>query len=390
MDKTDYLLKRELKQELEKPLSYTNAIKEALNSEKAQDNVLERRVKLYKILAISCCIIFMMTTGVFAKDIINFVKNLFNQDIGMEKAINNGYIYTPDIDYIESSNISVKISNLLMDDRNFNFILELKVKDEEIDIVKKIEFMDLIITDESNNILWCNNIDTFNNFCEENKLDYKYGEFNEHYIDSGMNYYIKSNNNNTFELVFNLFASDYPKSKKINIGFNKAKIISDRKQYEIDGKWNVTLDMPEKFYRREAIVYALKACSDNTINITEASLYDTGMMFEFDTKLNPIYMEDDSNNVKEKKKEQFYEWGSNLKTKFVFNEYIIDENGKKYIPTNSNSESYGTIYQPDGTYKHWQTFNLTKYDNIPNELTIYFTMCTMEGNRDIIVQLERK
>lgn len=64
-------------------------------------------------------------------------------------------------------------------------------------------------------------------------------------------------------------------------------------------------------------------------------------------------------------------------------EYIENENGEIFNPTESNFESSGTIYGVAGDFKHWQTFDLTKND-ATNKLIIHFKL-HLQGTRNLQV-----
>ena len=110
------------------------------------------------------------------------------------------------------------------------------------------------------------------------------------------------------------------------------------------------------------------------------------MTFEFTSNDKPIYDESDSLEVKRQKIEEFEE--TNI-VHYVVDEYIENENGEIFNPTESNFESSGTIYGVTGDFKHWQTFDLTKND-ATNKLIIHFKLHLQGYSRDVIVELERK
>jgi len=230
-------------------------------------------------------------------------------------------------------------------------------------------------------------------------LNYKFEETNDNYYVGSSNWFIKtkSSEDNTIELIYNLGSYEYPKSKKLNIKFNKLYLtkneISENEEIGLNGEWNLSVDVPKEMYDREAVIYNVKSCSDSSINITKAIVYNTGMRFEFTTNFKPISEKTDSEETRSKKLNEFLEW---KKTQFMkYNKNIIndifveDSKGKRYMPLNSSSEDAKYSYLVDGSFEGRQTFSLTKYD-ITDKLTIHFNINIPSENKDVIIELERK
>jgi len=333
-------IKKALSEDIELPNDYKYIIRNTLKERK---NEKMKRNRVIKILATSCACLAITTSLVYAKDISNFVQNFFNHNNGMDKAISNGYIDEPDMEYvgskevptnnidIDARNTEIKIKNMLMDDYNLSFTFSLKV-DDNIDIskIQNVSFPNMLITDENNKIIYCENKDIFDKFCKDNNLNYEYLSFNENYINNETNYYIKSisQEEHKIEVVYNFNTSiyPYPKSKRIviditQIGMSETEK-SDKNEINLQGDWNINFDVAEKFYNRQSLVYTVARCSDETIDITEASLSETGMTFEFTSNDKPIYDENDSLEVKRQKIEEFEE--TNI-VHYVVDEYIEND-----------------------------------------------------------------
>ena len=392
MKNIDEYITNLLKQDISEPTGYENAIRTALKSKKYH------KYKYSKIISIAASIIIVTTGIVYGKDIINGMKNLFNDSNGLTKAIDNNYIAEPNIDYIDSNNTKVKVENFLMDDFNLNFVFDINL-DNTIDTnsVERVNLPDLLITDEDNNILYCENETTLEEYCKNNNIsDYLNSE---KYINSGSNWYVKSKDEetNTIKLVYNFYSSSYPKSKKIYVSFNQIKFTkkdnSEAKEFALKGTWNINLDVPEKFYNREAEVYSVKSCSNPNINITEALLYDTGFRIKFNTTVDPIYEETDSEEIKNEKYDKFSEWYMkelNECRDLTYDDYVMNEKGEKFYPLNSSIEDSETEYLPNGEFTYMQTFDLTKYDNNSNNITVYVKINLPDYKEEVKIELERK
>lgn len=72
-------------------------------------------------------------------------------------------------------------------------------------------------------------------------------------------------------LTYNLCASNFPKSKKLFI--NLTQILYNNNI--IKGKWQIEYDVPEKFYNREEIIYYVKKCSSDKIQIEHVIVSET-------------------------------------------------------------------------------------------------------------------
>lgn len=295
-----------------------------LEINKEEKNNMKKTYFNKKPIIAACTFLTLSTGVVFAKDIENFIKNNFGLGSGIDTAVENGYIETPEMDYLPSKalnnniehtendgiiltdiNSNIKIDDFLMDDYNlsidFSIIMDNDIKkniDISIDNNVKIIFPDLIITDENSNILYTDcDKNRFNEFCNEKSLNYKYHAFNEKYMNNGLNSYInyvdEFENKYTISTKYNIYTSTrFPKSKKIILNFNKIRIEKtsetgtneDRIIYTTLGNWNIELDVPEIMYNRSAKHYKVINCSNNNFDIYTAKVSDTG--FEIGITLN--------------------------------------------------------------------------------------------------------
>ena len=392
-DEIDKLFFQYFENNQEVPRIITNCIETAMYKNK---NKYGMTILIKKLII---TIISFITVGggiVFAS---NTIKNFFNNSKGLDTAVENGYIEQGGEDVV-SNNTDITVKNFLMDDFNLSFTLEMKF-DESIDInsIYRITLPNLMITDEQKRIIYCIDETTFKEYCQKNNLNYSWNEFNDNHLRSGANWYIKNKmaDSNSVELVYNLYSNKYPKSKYLYLNFSEISIQNNPNDnsitHTIDGNWNLDLEVPEKFYNRESIIYTVKECSDSTINVTDASLYDTCFKLEFNTKVKPIYQENDSEEVKNEKMQALTEWNMKEKAEWrtmVYDEYIIDNSGNKFYPLRSSSEDSMTSYLPDGQFIHMQTFDLTKYNKNANTITLYLKINLPYTQKDVKIVLERQ
>lgn len=389
-------LKDAFSQHIELSHSYQNMVRTTLREQKRKKSI---KLKAIRTLATSCACVVLVTSFVYAKDISKWINYFFDNSKSIDTAIENGYIEEPDMEYISSNGTDTRVENFLMDDYNLSFTLDIKFGDNvSVSEILDVTIPDILVTDEENRILYCEDKTMFTNFCEENNVNYEYNKFNERYIDSGINNFIrnKDESTNSVEVICNLQGSQYPKSKKINIKFTQIGVFKQSRDENnkkiMLGNWNLPLDVPEKFYNREEIVYTIKSCNYNDIYIDEFSVRNTGTTFAFHTKVEAVYNESDTDEVKREKDKLFSEWHFNeIKNKrdFIINEYIEDKDGNIYYPFTSSTESTRTRYEMTGDFTHSQIFNVSKY-NLTSKLKIYFTINLPSGTKDVILELERR
>lgn len=59
-----------------------------------------------------------------------------------------------------------------MDNYSLSISFSINLKDNISSNINNIEFLDIIITDENKNILYCKDQDMFNTYCRKNNLNY--------------------------------------------------------------------------------------------------------------------------------------------------------------------------------------------------------------------------
>ena len=413
-DNIDNLIFEYFKTNQEIPPTIEYGIKNALYTNKINKfNILEI------IRKIIITILTLLTVGggiVLAKEIGQFLDNIFNNRKGISNAIDNGYISTPNMEYVESNKFGIKIENILMDDYNLDmeFNINLNQQNLDIDKITNIDISKMIIYDENNNVLYCNNEEIFEIWANKNKIDFKIDDFSEKNINSGLNYYINEKilENNQLSLVYNLSAynSVYPKSKKIYLNIEEIIFDTNNKKICADGNWNIELDIPKKFYNREAILYRQKNTNNEKFEILEAVAYDTGFNFKLKVK----EKQNNNHNIDENvlwnaMKQESIEYNNNPQNENCENEehyyvgevteqfmreyderteplkniYIENENGEKFYITESTSEN-GVVDRTSSEdyFTYTDTFDITKY-NITDELYLHF----IYNNNEFIIEL---
>ena len=132
----------------------------------------EKKLNFHNIknIIVTAISLAMISTGiVFAKDISQFAKSIFwDSKKGTETAIENGYIYDSNEKNnieLEADKTNIQISRMIMDDYTLDIEMLLEIEDD-IDITTEhVNFPDMLITDDMNNILYCMDNNKINKFC---------------------------------------------------------------------------------------------------------------------------------------------------------------------------------------------------------------------------------
>lgn len=382
-----------------------------------------------KKIGIAACLVFTLTGVVFAKDIENFVKAKFGLGKGIETAVENGYIENPEMNFIESQtlitnkneenlvndiNASIRVKDFLMDDYNLSVEFEIQFDDEikefvNLDNLHYIELSDLIVVDEEKRIIFNGaNQEDFEKFCEENNLDYKYQEFNDNYMNNGLNTFLVSHDTETNLLTFtyNMYAEGYPKSKQLDFSFEKIKMTENDNNNEVvfNGNWEIHLDVPEKMYNRSEEHYKVISCENEDFNIYTAKVTDTGLeigitisnmekpekpqelaqrerelnengSYSFGTKEEFLALYGDEKYLKLYEEYRAkskpinvtgitYAWGTPTDGC-----YVLDSNGNKFKSTMSPSRKAHLDFIDGNKFDFYETFGMTKYDST-DEITV--------------------
>ncbi len=395
----DFLYKNTDKIKYEAPKELTDNIRRTIRN--IDDKKYGGFSFFKKVAAIMCSVILIGGVAISAYKVTN--NNIkISRNKGMYTAIQNGYIYDDIENEIESSDVKVNIDSLVMDDTNLNFKIEFDISklDKEFSGIPNVLYPDLIVYDENKNILYCADKATFDSFCRENNLNLKFGEENKKYNTSGITNYTdreKADDKDKITSIIQIYSkNNFPKSKKVYFDLSSIQFkMEDKETYNLKGNWKINLDLPEKFYNRESIIYHVTSCSMPEINVTECIVHNTETNFEFMTYEEPWYDENDSEEEKQKKinehRERNNEKIKQSKTNEDFDNlsivddiYLENENGKRFYNVDSSSEDAGSLEEQTGKVQYWQTFSYTKYD-ATNKIKIVFKY----RGQDVEINLER-
>ena len=386
--------------------------------------MLKLRMK-QKALVATCTGVILISGVVFAANIDN-IKAFFNSrniGKGVDSAIEYGYIENTNMDYIYDNSsahekdktiindigLNYKIDNFLMDDNNisveFNFKVDEKIREYiDLDNTHNIYFNDLIVKDENNVILYISDENELKEYCERKGLDYSNYKDNKNVYNSGLNWYLSEHDKylNEFKLIYNIYSSNYPKSKKLDFSF-RSITISGEKDIELNGDWNLQVSVPEKMYNREVEQYKVVSCSNNDFQVYSATVSETGFEIgliindiekvEFPEELKKIQLElskkgnDNSEEwntiIQQSPYKEMYE-NYNQKRMPILNGYVEDENGERFECSLSPTRKYRKGWIDNNRYEYYETYEMNKF-NSTNKIKIVLNYY----DEEIVLQLEK-
>lgn len=374
MKDIEKILQDSVKNNFEIPLKVKYRIDNTLKNKNKQ--IWRNNYMKKKVIGAICAVSVLASGFVFADDIKVAVKSLFggNTSEGVDIAVNNGYIANANTEIQSADGIKISVASFVMDDDNFaiNFNIALDEK-YDLDEFDGIYFDDLKIVDETGKTVFVTHE-------HDDRLEYQ-GAYSFGINKTG-------ERNFTVSLVATGNPEAFPKSKKLTVTFTKitsSKLVypnnveqKERKTYE--GNWEFKLDVPEEFYTRETVIYKVKSCSEQGIDISsiQATLSNTAFkIFIPEIKTDKI----DYDLLHTSTPKSIYDKIALQK------EYVETSEGKRFEPA-GRSDGDGGYSLPSGDSRiidYHQTFDLTKYD-MADEITVH--IFTNKGE-EIIIEFEK-
>ena len=344
--------------EIDKMLNnYYKNLQTPINIENIINNIPQKSIykkrKIWWKISTVCAIFLMICTITFGKEIYLYILDrMAKVHEGIATAVNNEYYSEINMEYAESNNVGIKIDYVLMDD--YNLFLAFDTKYEINNVIYEARFKDLIITDENNNMIFCDDVDTYEEYCKESGKEVR--TIPKDSITNGgygiENIEPKENNVVT---LYKLYSSQFPKSKELNIEIHTVELTTREETMNIEGVWKIKINLPEDFYEREDIIYFVKDGSDKTANISIESAIITNTQTVVSYKGNSEKYENSQEGVEDKINSLLNGGG------FYDEIWLENEKGEKFESSAVN-DNYGTTYSADGTYKGKMAFSLTTYD----------------------------
>lgn len=390
MDSLDQYIQGVVTKEIYEPENYIRTIQNSLDTN-------DRHRKYFNLYKVAIIVICLLCTSGIAYATYNYVKNNFNRRKGIETAINNGYIMNVDGEPVTSNDVSLKINQILLDDYNLDISFGLEFKNMEIpDNVQAIEFENILIADENNNILYhLGSRDIFDKFVRSNNLNVEYRKYSDNYINSNSSNKSNCTNSNNYNLVYNISANNvtFPKSKSLHIYIENVVLCTENNNSVINANWNLTSSLSSSFQNRDTVNYTYVSNEDNNdiVSVT-ATTYTTGTDIKLEMKVSTDKVDskklkeliekakNESNEITEyyhgfymsNTEKDLYDENNRIYNSFS-NMYIKNSSGEKFYITNHiniDSNIYRSLEQDYLLYNC--TIDMTIY-NCTNEITLYFT-----------------
>lgn len=321
------------------PLSTQNAIKNAFQSKSKKSNTT---IYLKKVVLFFISIGIITVTTVYAQDIVNFITNIFtNTTPGIEKAIENGYLQNVDMDFIRYNNIGVKVDYMIMDEKNLDisFICKYYGLANTFD---SIALDNISIIDENNNVLFC---------FSENSLA---NDTNINLINTTATFNNRDSSTDDMTTRFSLLINSdkFPNSKILTINVSRVTLKCNNSFTHIDGNWNFSINLDDKFIARNSFEYSYNTDSSYVTSLKNY-LNETSLTLEIN--LNTIV------------NSGLYLRPSNI--------ILLDNNNISYNYTKVNIKDNSFANTPCTTIT--LTYPISLYDNI-QQLHLYINLGTEE------------
>ena len=367
---------------------------------------VKRMLQSSLMITVSC---LSLTGMVFAKDISTRIYNKFYTGIGVENAINDGYIEKIEMENqssittikneekgktIKDKETKIKVSDLVMDDKMLSMTFDVTLSDDVKDIVtagevKEMNFTDIVLYDE-------------------NKLNLKKE------LGYGVNNFVSEFEGNTVKVIYNFHISGnevFPNCKEIHIDLNEIRVsknpecVIGDEEIKIIGDWNFKVDVPAIMYNRNEIQYVQKSTTNKDFNVASAVLYNTGMeliiklktegymtsqeigsavseelAFYYSLDKDDKLKNTDMLNYLERKamdNPEYQKLQSKTMDVWRFEKYLKNSNGEKFEFT-VGPKANGEASIVDGVMTSTCMFDLTQFDET-DEITLYLEYLGMKA-----------
>ncbi|WP_066889990.1 DUF4179 domain-containing protein [Clostridium nigeriense] len=319
----DKKVENELKRDVEIPQSVLNKINNAFNEIRIEENEVTKSIfKFNKKLVVSFIAIFIIGTIIVNPKVIAGINSLF-KDKGVQKAANNGYIQEVKENVVNNNGISIKIDDVVADQTKI--AISFTFKFEDVDKLKNVAGMQLGLNVKDNN----------------DRIIFEHLEEGIHtpyYIGMESNIDISNKDNGEIKYYLKMYSTDgqLKDVNSLSIKIDEIKLYEEdmRNNKKIEGEWNLSLNLDEKFINGESLKYN-PINNNDIVNIVSAEAYPTGLLLQF--TINSSIDENIINRVS-----------------------IIDENGNEF--DRFNSARMNTI--SNGGVEISMMFDLTTFDNL--------------------------
>lgn len=210
---------------------------------------IHQRNPNFKYVAVILSFILLSSSISVGNNFFNYhsKSNIGYLDEGVYTNIANNKMQNISMNYQKSNKVGVKVTNVLISDSKIYIVFDFKFYKQLKEKVNLIEFPDMLITDENNNILYCDDTNSYKNKNGYNSLVYD----SENILTTSYNsQFLEKNQKNIRYLLILNSDSKFPQSSKLNINFNKILLLgnltyensSDNKVIK-EGNWNLEINL---------------------------------------------------------------------------------------------------------------------------------------------------
>lgn len=336
-DELDNYIKSIVCKKITEPSEYDNVIRNAFKDKKS----FYIKQKIMQLVPLICCMTIFMSGITYAKEIKVFFESLFtNSTEAIDIATQNGYVQNAETEYVYDNDIGIRVKDIVLDDANLNVSLEYEFSEKYQ--VENIRLYEYEMRDNNEQLL--TKFDTKNLTSNEIPIINSVTSlFDGIFIDD--NHYVES-------ILYG--ADEFPEIKILSF---KIKSLRLNEGEIIYGEWNLSVEIDEKFNKRDVIEYEAnnEHVIDSKITLSETTL---NVYIELDEKYE--FEDKDINKIKPR---------------------IEMENGKQYFLNNM------TFNNLENGSKYNINFYFSKYyENIEK---LYFII-NLSNEKEIKVELNKK
>ncbi len=329
-------------------------------------------------LSIACMLLLMICTVTFGKNIyMSILEAMAEVHEGVSVAINNDYYAEIEMEYANSNKIKLKVSEFIMDD--YNLFLGFKIENNRMEEIRNIKFQDMTITDEYNNLIFCDDKEAYDKYCKENNMR---SERITEYSLTNRGYGIEQvkQDGNELEVLYKLCSDGYPKSKELHIQIHTIEAKGEKGEtLKLDGIWKMKVNVPKEFYERNYITYQVKDGSDAKygMHIDNMVVTDTQTVVSYKGNYNI------DNITFNNTEEEILDFIDNNRS--FYDEIKLKNEKGEIFNTASMTDAFGTYYSKENEqFEGRLPFELTKYD-----ITDKIYLIIIKNGEEKVINLER-
>mgnify|MGYP004586927053 CR=1 FL=1 len=232
------------------------------NLDKKKDKFFRKRIRQnnpnIKYAAIILCVVLLSSSISVGNNFFTYrsKSSVGYLDEGLYTAISNNYMQNISMKYKKSNNVGVKVTNVLMDNSKIYLVFDFKFYKPLKDNVNLLKLPDMLITNESNDVIYCDNLQKYNEFCKNNNLDLKSNstDIKEFLCSNYTSQFIEKDQNHIKYLIILNAKDRYPNSTKLNISFDTLSLYGNFSLDEYTkvtpitktGNWNMEVKLENK------------------------------------------------------------------------------------------------------------------------------------------------